>query len=124
MTSASPSPGARLARQRRVARQLVELHRLEQLSDPVGLSELQLDTFLRRLCRDYPDVELSIREPYPPVLTHAGHLARLLVTVLDNAHLHGAPPVRVHLAQGRIVILDAGPGFPQHLLDRATERFV
>ena len=58
-------------------------------------------------------------------------LERILTNLIDNAYLHGAPPVQVRVravpGSGRgwtvIEVRDDGPGMPPDLLDSATERF-
>jgi two-component system OmpR family sensor kinase len=54
-------------------------------------------------------------------------LRRVIDNLLDNAALHGAPPVTVtvDLVDGwaRLQVRDAGEGMPPELLATATERF-
>ena len=107
----------------RLARQLTELSRLEQgLEEPV-LGPVDLAALLRATCRDYPGVTLEIHDTRV-LLSDSRHLAGALFPIVENALLHGALPVKVSLAGADIRISDSGPGFPQKLLPRATERFV
>jgi signal transduction histidine kinase len=57
----------------------------------------------------------------------AGALRRLIDNLLDNAALHGAPPVSVAVGRvdrwARLTVADDGPGMPPELLSVATERF-
>ena len=52
---------------------------------------------------------------------------RLVSNLLDNAHRHGAPPVRVHVdaPEGwvRLTVTDSGPGMSPEMLATATRRF-
>jgi signal transduction histidine kinase len=114
--------GLRTARQRQLARRLVELHRLERPHERPELSELDLAALVCAVCSDYPDVEV-VTESSPTLLSDSRHLAAILFAVLENALAHGAPPVRVRIERHGIVVSDHGPGFADGLLCRATERF-
>jgi signal transduction histidine kinase len=84
----------RQARERRVARDLVELSRLQRGGERAECAPLDLATLLRTISAGYP--ELQIHGPRQlPVSTDSRRLARVLFTLLDNAYLHGAPPVTV-----------------------------
>lgn len=50
-------------------------------------------------------------------------LRRLVRNLLENASRHGAPPVVVEVASGRLVVTDAGPGVPEAERDRVFEPF-
>jgi signal transduction histidine kinase len=117
-------PGAlRQARGRRVARDLVELSRLQKGAERLELSELDLAALLRSICADYPDLRLD----GPPALrmcTDSRRLARVLFTLLDNAYLHGAPPVTVSFDAAGFAVQDSGRGFSPRVLARATQPFV
>jgi signal transduction histidine kinase len=113
----------REARGRRVARDLVELSRLQRGDERALRTVVDLAGLLRSLCVDYP--QLHVEGPDPLFLdTDARRLARVLSTLLDNACLHGAPPIRVRYDAGEIVVQDGGPGLEPQLLGRATEPFV
>jgi two-component system, OmpR family, sensor kinase len=62
-----------------------------------------------------------------PVALDAVRLGRLLDNLLDNAALHGAPPVTVAVDEvdgwARLTVADSGEGMPAELLTTATERF-
>lgn len=55
-------------------------------------------------------------------------LSRLVSNILDNAHLHGAPPIVITLEEreGRALlsVADSGSGIPAEELDRVFDRFV
>lgn len=112
----------RHARERRVARDLVELSRLQRGAERADCARLDLATLLRTICADYPQLQLRGPE-HLPVCTDSRRLARVLFALLDNAYLHGAPPVSVHFDATEIIIQDGGPGFAAGLLPRATEPF-
>jgi signal transduction histidine kinase len=107
----------------RLARQLTELSRVERgLEQPV-IAPVDLAALLRAIGGDHRHVTLEIGGT-APLSTDSRHLAAVLFPVLENALLHGAPPVRLSLDGTEITVTDAGPGFPEDLLPRATERFV
>jgi len=113
----------RHARERRVARDLVELSRLQGGGERADCAPLDLGTLVRTICTDYP--QLHVEGPqHLPVSTDARRLARVLFTLLDNAYLHGAPPVSVTYDATEIAISDSGRGLAAGLLSRATEPFV
>lgn len=114
--------GLRTARRRQLARRLVELHRLEQPHERPELRELDLTAFVCAVCSDYPDVEV-VTGSSSTLLSDSRHLAAVLFAVVENALVHGAPPVRVRIQGRGIVVRDHGPGFSDALLCRATERF-
>ncbi len=57
----------------------------------------------------------------------ATRITRLIDNLLDNAAIHGAPPVMVTVETvdglARLVVADAGPGMDPDLLSTATQRF-
>ncbi len=62
-----------------------------------------------------------------PVAISEVQVARLVNNLLDNAHRHGAPPIRVHVdaPEGyvRLTVTDGGPGMSPEMLSTATRRF-
>ena len=113
----------RHARQRRVARDLVELSRLQSGGEQAECAPLDLATLLRAICADYQGLHIEGPQNVP-VSTDARRFARVLCALLENAYLHGAPPVSVSYDATEIVITDSGPGLAPGLLARATEPFV
>jgi signal transduction histidine kinase len=113
----------RHARERRVARDLVELSRLRGGGECADYVPLDLATLVRAICADYP--QLHVEGPQNlPVSTDSRRLARVLFALLENAYLHGAPPVTVTYDATEITISDSGSGLAAGLLSRATEPFV
>ena len=118
------TPGARrYARERRVARDLVELSRLTRGGETAECTFVDLARLVGAIRADYPQLEVS-GGPSVLVNTDSRRLARILFTVLDNAHLHGAPPVSLSYDEAEMVVRDRGRGFAPALLARATEPFV
>jgi signal transduction histidine kinase len=113
----------RHARERRIARDLVELSRLQRGSERAERSALDLGRLVAAIRADYPQLETA-GPPSVLVNTDSRRLARILFALLDNAHLHGAPPVTLSYDQDAIVLRDGGPGFAPVMLARATEPFV
>ncbi|GAA3826790.1 sensor histidine kinase [Nocardioides panacisoli] len=83
----------------------------------------------RRLARPEQVSELTAELPVTPV--HAAidehGLQRIVTNLVENAFVHGTPPVRVVVAEQdgyvAVRVSDAGPGIPGDLLGRATARF-
>jgi signal transduction histidine kinase len=113
----------RHARERRLARDLVELSRLQRGHERAECAPVDLATLLRAVCAEFPHLHLEGPQNLP-VSTDSRRLARVLFALLENAYLHGTPPVSVGFDATEIVIRDSGPGLPAGLLSRATEPFV
>jgi len=113
----------RAARGRRVARDLVELSRLQRGDEKAHTGPVDLASLLRAVCADYPHVVVTGSDRLP-LFTDSRRLVRVLTALLDNACMHGAPPVSVHFDALQIVVTDSGPGLDPALLARATEPFV
>ena len=106
-----------------MARDLVELSRLQRGDEQAQRAQVDLASLLREICADYP--QLGVAGPDPlPFSTDSRRLGRVLSTLLENACLHGAPPISVHYDAAEIVVQDGGPGLEQNLLEHATEPFV
>ena len=73
-----------------------------------------------------PGIRLSAPEPVEVALGEV-EVAQLVGNLLDNALLHGEPPVQVEVDAtgrvGRVRVQDAGPGMSPELLATATRRF-
>jgi signal transduction histidine kinase len=113
----------REARGRRVARDLVELSRLQRGEERALLACVDLAGVLRGLCAAYRQPALTGPDEIL-VNTDPRRLARVVAALLDNAYLHGAPPISVHYGAAEIVVADCGPGIQADLLERATDPFV
>ena len=113
----------RAARGRRVARDLVELSRLQRGAEAAMPETIDLPRLVRAVCANYQHVEIAGAERLDRS-TDARRLARVLTLLLDNACLHGASPIRVGYDACEISVVDSGPGFEARLLTRATEPFV
>ena len=113
----------RHARERRLARDLVELSRLQRGHERAECAPVDLATLVRAICAEFPQVHIEGPQ-HLPVSTDSRRLSRVLFAVLENAYLHGAPPVNVTFDATEIVIKDSGPGVDPGLLPRATEPFV
>jgi two-component system, OmpR family, sensor kinase len=84
----------------------------------------------RRLADPGHAGDLTLTLPEHPVQVPVAdfELERVVTNLLDNAAVHGAPPVEMSVdapAPGwaRVVVTDAGPGMPPTLLATATQRF-
>lgn len=74
-----------------------------------------------------PPVQLRASKEAVPVALGETQVTQLLDNLLDNAELHGQPPVTVIVDQvpgaGRLVVADHGDGMDPDLLATATRRF-
>jgi signal transduction histidine kinase len=118
-----PAARRRRARERRLAHDLVELSRLDRGLERAELAPVDLARLLRAVTADYPG--LSLDGPSAAhIETDSRRLARVLFVLLDNAQLHGVPPITLRYDEEAIVVSDEGRGFPANVLARAAEPFV
>ncbi|GAW51872.1 MULTISPECIES: sensor histidine kinase [unclassified Nocardioides] len=120
-----------VARLTDLAGQLLELGAPDDArAEDTDVTQVVRDVLARRRLAqpggaDHPDVDLPSADARAAVDSHT--LERILTNLVDNAYLHGSPPVqvRVRVVPGWTVIevRDAGPGMPPALMTRATERF-
>ncbi|WP_406478591.1 ATP-binding protein [Streptomyces platensis] len=68
------------------------------------------------------NVEVLVRDE-SAVTTDHRRVERILVNLVANARLHGAPPVTLEVAGSAVRVRDHGPGFPAELLDHGPQRF-
>ena len=113
----------REARGRRVARDLVELSRLQNGAERAERTPVDLPALLRAIACDYSGVVVE-GPARLQIESDSRRLARVLFALIDNAHLHGAPPVRISYDATAIVVEDGGGGFPPRVLERAPAPFV
>jgi signal transduction histidine kinase len=113
----------RRARQRRVARDLVELSRLQRGGERAERIPVDLAHLVHTICSDYAQTRVAGPDTLV-VPTDSRRLSRVLMALLDNAHLHGGSPVEVRYDRCAILVCDGGCGFSPALLARATEPFV
>jgi signal transduction histidine kinase len=113
----------RYARERRLARDLVELSRLERGLERAEHAAVDLARLVGAVRADYPDLALD-GAPTVIVQSDSRRLARILFAVLDNAFLHGAAPVTLGYDASGVAVCDGGRGFAPQVLEHATEPFV
>lgn len=118
---ALPEMERALSRAKATLAGLLDLARLQG-----DLAPLELGGFLRaRLPRD---VTAKLPRGQAWVLAHEDLLERVLENLLENARLHGKPPVEVGLEvegeEVRLWVRDHGPGVPEALLPRLGEPFL
>lgn len=84
----------------------------------------------RRLARPDEAHQLVLELASTSSIAAIDHVAleRIVTNVVDNAFLHGRPPVRIRVSRPDdawtlLEVEDAGPGMPQDLLADAAERF-
>lgn len=113
-----------VGRLRLLVDELLELARAEQDQHAIDMRPVNVVTMLADLALQLPDLapdDVVVQNP-APVLAESQRLERILVNLLANARRHGAAPVRVTVTEDRVVIHDAGPGFPDELVASGPQR--
>jgi signal transduction histidine kinase len=113
----------RSSRLHQLVEDLLEISRLENGAVTADLRPVSLDRFVRSVTARHGGVETRVDGDPGDVLTDPRRVERVLENLLQNAARHGAPPVEVRVQQGRIEVVDRGPGFSPEMLRGATERF-
>ncbi len=113
----------RHARERRFARDLIELSRLQRGGERAHPAPVDLANLVRAVHADYAPLDVAGPES-AVVVTDPRRLVRILFAILDNAYVHGGSPVSLRYDTGEIVVRDSGGGFEAVLLARAAEPFV
>ncbi|MER7556558.1 ATP-binding protein [Nocardioides sp. NPDC126508] len=120
-----------------LSEQLLQLGRAEAghpTGHPPGHGDLVTVTVRtvnqRRLAEPDHAGGLTVTLPDGPVPVPMAdfELERIVTNLLDNAAIHGSPPVQVSVDEpaagwARLLVVDAGPGMPPGLLTTATQRF-
>jgi signal transduction histidine kinase len=109
----------------RLIEEILLASRLDALPEAGAQEEVDLLALAAEECARYPDVEL---DGAPCLVQGEPALLRsMLRNLLDNAHMHGRPPVRVAVtpaADGvRVLVEDSGPGIPGAERERVFEPF-
>jgi signal transduction histidine kinase len=101
---------------------LLEIARLENGTATPDLRWVDVEALVRLTASDRSGVRIVSEQPCR-ALVDPRRLQRVIDNVISNAERHGRPPITVEIGAGRVAIADAGPGFEEPLLERATERF-
>lgn len=109
---------------------LLTAARLEQELTLPPLAEVDLGALVRLAARDFEVTDRPVEVEAPEsvrVLGDPEALRRILDNLLDNAHKHGSPPIRVTVEErpdGVVLsVVDGGPGVPAEDRERVFERF-
>ncbi len=132
-----------VGRLRRLVDELLELSRIDAQAPELAWEELDLLDFLGRLvaARHWP-VGVTAHPPFAPAAggddafrlllrTDRRRLERVVVNLVENALLHGAPPVDIDVAPGEgggggelsVSVVDRGPGISPQSRERIFQRF-
>jgi signal transduction histidine kinase len=106
----------------RLVDDLLEIARLESGSATPDLRWVDVEALVREAAAGRDGIEVRGGEPCR-ALVDPRRLQRVVENLLGNAERHGRPPITVEISATQLAVADAGPGFPDDLLDRATERF-
>ncbi|MDO7867225.1 sensor histidine kinase [Nocardioides jiangxiensis] len=100
---------------------------LEQATPTSSLDTVDVGVVAREVARERGGVQVSAAARSTATGLDEPGLRRVLTNLLDNAALHGAPPVTVTVDRVgdrvRLVVEDAGTGLSPDLLDTVTGRF-
>ena len=108
---------------RRLVESLLEVARLDAGQEVADVRNIDLGLFVRETV-SARGVTVVEEERDLHVRTDPRRLERVVTNLIDNALLHGAPPVEVRVSGAGLEVRDHGPGLPAHLTSRAMERFV
>jgi signal transduction histidine kinase len=114
------------SRMERLVHRLLELARIEAAGPGEGSTDLRV--VAQGIVEEYRAagrvVTLETGEA-PSVASVQQHLAEaLLANLLDNAFVHGRPPVTLSVEAGpKLVVKDCGPGIPAEHVPHVFERF-
>jgi two-component system OmpR family sensor kinase len=100
---------------------------LETETEPTDLAALAEHEVARRTALASDQIlQLTVRGPVDVALA-GGPVTQLLTNLLDNAALHGRPPIAVSVdvveGAGRLVVVDQGEGMGPDMLATAIHRF-
>ncbi|MEV0261652.1 HAMP domain-containing sensor histidine kinase [Streptomyces sp. NPDC050617] len=108
---------------RRLTEDLLEISRLDSLTERADLDAHQLGRLAERAVRA-SGLPAEVRVVHDAcVMTDRRRLERVLGNLLSNAHRHGLPPVVVTVDGPVITVRDHGEGYPAYLLDHGPQRF-
>ena len=101
---------------------LLEIARLENGTATPDLRWVDVEALAASVAGRHPDVAMAGGEPCR-ALVDPRRLERVLENLISNAERHGRPPIVVEVREAAVQVRDAGPGFSDEMLVRATERF-
>ncbi|MEU3754650.1 HAMP domain-containing sensor histidine kinase [Streptomyces olivoreticuli] len=108
---------------RRLTEDLLEISRLDSLTEQADLDAHQLGQLAERAVRASGlDAEVRVVRD-ACVVTDRRRLERVLSNLLANAHRHGRPPVTLTVDGPVITVRDHGEGYPDYLLEHGPQRF-
>ncbi|WP_437113564.1 sensor histidine kinase [Streptomyces roseoverticillatus] len=108
---------------RRLTEDLLEISRLDSLTEKADLDAHQLGRLAERAVR-VSGLEAEVHVVRDAcVETDRRRLERVLSNLLANAHRHGRPPVVVTVDGPVVSIRDHGEGYPDYLLEHGPQRF-
>ena len=91
-------------------------------SEPLRLDDVVADVVARARSRR-PEAAIELDAQDAPMIGDPLRLERAIGNLVENALLHGAPPVSVRVRPGEVVVDDSGTGIPVADRESMFERF-
>ncbi|MFI9103586.1 sensor histidine kinase [Streptomyces fildesensis] len=120
---------ARVRDLRGLVEDLLEISRLDAGAEQPVRAHVPLDAVVSEaVARTGLDTAVTVADArtgptVETVETDPRRLERIISNLVNNAHRHGAAPVRVTVEGHSVVVRDHGPGFPPDLLRDGPRRF-
>jgi signal transduction histidine kinase len=109
---------------------LLEMSRIESGKLDTRLQPMTLRPIVEELAVEYRDRIPGLRvsgDLDAHVVADVEHLRRVLINLLDNAVMYGAPPVSIELVtqpeEVTVAVRDSGPGVDEEFQPRLFEKF-
>lgn len=112
-----------VARLRRLVEDLLEISRLDAATVEIDWQDCDLGQVVTIALEPHAaDIEIVTRDA-GLVRAEPRRVERIVTNLVRNALNYGAPPVRVEVVAGSVIVTDAGSGYPAELLAEGPRRF-
>jgi signal transduction histidine kinase len=110
---------------RTLVEDLLEISRLEQGAAELRREQVDLVALVRRVVDSHGlAAEVLVqRDQHTLTKSDPRRLERIVANLLENAQRHGAQPITVSIGERSVTVTDAGPGFPDELLQSGPVPF-
>ncbi|GAB97501.1 two-component histidine kinase CseC [Kineosphaera limosa NBRC 100340] len=112
-----------VARLRRLVEDLLEISRIDAPDSTIDWQDCDLRAVVTAcLQHEHDRVEVEVLAD-AVVRAEPRRIERVVTNLVRNALTYGAPPVRVVVDGPTVTVADAGPGYPEELLQEGPRRF-